>query len=387
MYNKSKKIAFCISSFRAGGGEKQMIEIANALAANGHAIDLLVLKPVGQLKEKVDMRINVISLDAGRILFSLPKLASYLYREKPSVMLSVDEYTHVLALVARSLVRAKTRIVLRIGNMLSILAERYEGKAKILPYLSNWLFKRANHIIANSRGVADDVVRVTGIEPSRVTVIMNPKSREEILVKAQEPVTHEWFLNKTVPIVIAVGRLRVQKNFKLLIRAFAKLPHTVHARLVIVGSGREGERLRKVAEKAGITDRVYFTDYVDNPYAWMKKADVYVATSLWEGLPNALLEAMVCGLPAIAADCSSGPREILAPNTDYRKRLAIVDAVEYAEFGALYAVDDETALTDAMARFLTDSALRQKYASASIERSKDFDSHDIVGEYAHVLGI
>jgi len=67
----------------------------------------------------------------------------------------------------------------------------------------------------------------------------------------------------------------------------------------------------------------------------MKKSDLYVSASLWEGLPNALLEAMVCGLPSIAADCSSGPREILAPNTDYRKRLAAGDGIEYAQYGAL----------------------------------------------------
>ncbi len=383
----NKKIAFVLSSFRAGGGEKQLIEIANAFVARGHTVELLVLKPVGALSAFVDPRVRIISLDRGRMAFSLIPLIRYLRREQPSAMLTLDEYTHVLSIVARALAGVETRVVLRMGNMLSILAERYEGKAKLLPYFSNWLFKRANHIIANSRGVADDVITVTGIDASRVTVIMNPKPRADILEKAQEPVTHEWFLHKTMPIVITVGRLRVQKNFQLLIRAFAKVVKEISARLLIVGTGREEGSLRELIRELGCEDSIFLSGYVDNPYAWMKKADVYVATSLWEGLPNALLEAMVCGLPAIAADCSSGPREVLAPNTDYRKRLTIGDAVEYAEFGALYAVDDETALTNAMARFLTDPALRQKYGNASTERSKDFDAHDIITQYAHVLQV
>ncbi len=381
------RIAFLLSSFRAGGGEKQLVEIANALAARGHVIDLLVLKPVGQYASHIDSRVRVISLDAGRMLFSLPKLIAYLRCEKPGALLTLDEYTHVLVLIARPLARVHTRVILRIGNMLSILAERYEGKAKILPYFSRWLFKRADGIIANSRGVADDVIAVTGIDPSRVTVIMNPKSRYDIREKAQGAVTHEWFSNKTVPIIAAVGRLRVQKNFQLLIRAFAKLPHDVPARLVIVGSGREGDRLRKVAEEVQATDRVLFTEYVDNPYAYLQKADTFVSASLWEGMPNAVLEALVCGVPIIATDCSSGPREILAPDTDYRKRLRVGDGVEYAKYGALYAVNDEAALVEAMTRFLRDPALRQRYMLASDRRSKDFDAQDIVGEYVRVLGV
>jgi glycosyltransferase involved in cell wall biosynthesis len=228
---------------------------------------------------------------------------------------------------------------------------------------------------------------VTGIDQSRVTVIMNPKPRQEILKKAQELVTHEWFIHKTAPIIVAVGRLRVQKNFQLLIRAFAKLPSDISARLVIVGSGREEPRLRLVAEEVQCTDRVHFTGYVDNPYAYLAKADCFVGTFLWEGMPNAVLEALVCGTPIIAADCSSGPREILAPDTDYRKRLTIGDGVEYAHYGALYAVNDEAALIEALSRFLTDPALRQKYAVASVTRSKDFESHVMINEYARVLGI
>lgn len=387
MQSHSKKIAFILSSFRAGGGEKQLIEIANAFVKRGHQVQVLVLKPVGQYTTHVDPGVKVISLDAGRMLFSLPKLVTYLKREQPDALLSLDEYTHILSITARFFAKVQTRIVLRIGNMLSILAERYEGKARVLPFLANRLFKKADHIIANSRGVADDVVAVTKIDPSKITVILNPKAREEIIAKARESITHPWYESKTLPIIVAVGRLRVQKNFELLIRAFAKARGKMQARLVIVGTGREEGRLRELTETLHCEDAVYFAGYQDNPYAWMSKSDVYVASSLWEGLPNALIEAMICGLPAIAADCSSGPREILAPDTDYKKRMSVGDGVEWATYGTLYAVNDEDALAQGLERFVGDFTLRQSYATKSIERSKAFDAQDIVNEYAAVLGV
>jgi glycosyltransferase involved in cell wall biosynthesis len=387
MTTTKKHIAFYISSFRPGGGEKQMVEIANAFANRGHFVDLLVLKPVGQLQDAVDPNVRVVTLDAGRIIFSLPKLAAYLRKEKPETLLSVDEYTHTLALTARALTGVKTRIILRIGNMLSTLAENYQGKAKILPYITSWLFKKADAIIANSRGVADDVVTVTGIGKEKVIVIYNPKRRDEISQKASEPVSHPWFTQKFVPIILGVGRLRVQKNFPLLIRAFSKIIKEIPCRLVIIGAGREEKRLLDLIHTLGISEHVSLPGYSDNPYSYMEKADVFVLASLWEGLPNSLLEAMACGAPVIAADCSSGPREIVAPDTDYRKRLSRGEGVENAKYGVLFAVDDEAALVDALRHFLTDGEFRKKYADLSKERSIDFDSRDIVGEYARVMGI
>jgi glycosyltransferase involved in cell wall biosynthesis len=387
MQSEPRKIALFVSSFRAGGGEKQIIEIAGALAGKGHSVDLVVLKPVGQLEGHVDSRVRIVSADAGRMLLSLPKIIAYFRKEKPDVVLATDEYTHLFVIIARMWTGLPTRVILRIGNMLTELFERYEGKNILLPFFVRRLYKRADHVIANSRGVADDVILVTGIAPEKVSVIYNPKPREKILAEAALPVDHPWLVEKTIPVVIAVGRLRAQKNFDFLIRAFANVRASHPARLIIVGTGREEGRLRGVIAELGCEETVSLAGYTDNPYAWMKKADIYVAASLWEGLPNALLEALVCGLPSIAADCSSGPREILAPETDYRTRLSIGDGVEYAAYGALYAVKDGPALSDALERFLSDAKLRERYGALAAERSHAFDAGDIVGEYARAMGL
>ncbi len=379
------KLAFLISSFRSGGGEKQMVEIANAFAARGQSIDLLVLKPVGDLTAHVDRRVRVISLDRKRIALSFFPLLSYLRREHPAAVLSVDEYTHVLALLARPLASPQTRVVLRLGNMLSELSKRYEGRNVLLPFFVRRLFKRADMIIANSQGVRDDALTATGIDPEKVTVIFNPKSREDITRKAAEPSDSEWLERKTLPVVLFAGRLRVQKNLPSLIRAFSIVLKKIPSRLIILGMGREEKHLRTLIEELHCEDAVILPGFSGNPYAWMSKADVFVYPSLWEGMPNALIEAMICGTPVISSDCASGPREILAPDTDYKKRLA--SGVEYAAYGVLFAVNDEEALVEALNKLLTDEALRKKYAQASLARAKDFDAEDIIDEYARVLGV
>lgn len=386
LLNDKKKIAFCLASFRAGGGERVMIDLANAFAERGYIVDIVVLKTVGNFATQVNPAIRVVSLDARRLILSFPKLVIYLQREQPEVFIATDQFTHILALFARRLSGAQTRIVLRIGTMFSRLFATYQGwKNSILRILVKRFYKDADRIIANSHGVADDIINITGVDKKRVSVIYNPKPIDLIRVRAQESVGHVWLEQKTLPVVVAVGRLREMKNFPLIIRAFLKASQQVPARLVIIGGGGEEDRLRALLREYACEDTVSLVGYVDNPHAYMSKADLFVSASLWEGMPNAVLEAMVCGLPVIASDCSSGPREILAPESDYKFRLK--KGLEEAPFGILFAVNDEDALTQAILRMLKDTKLRSFYAGASEKRSRDFDTHGIISEYARVMGI
>ena len=381
-----KHIAFLVSSFRMGGGEKQMIEIANELAAQGYKIDLLMLKPVGPLESHVGAGVRVISLDRRRMILSLFPLWKYLRLERPEALLSIDEFTSLLALMARPSSSPGTRVVLRVGNMLSELSGRYQGKSKLLPFFVRRLYKKADCVIANSQGVARDIEQVCRVPKERIRVIFNPKDLSEIRSLAAEPVDIDWLMeNHQHPAVVWFGRLREQKNLPMLLRAFAAAQKQVESRLVIVGQGREQGRLEALAAELGVRERVLFAGYQDNPYKFLAKADIYAASSLWEGLPNALIEALVCAVPSIAADCDSGPREILAPDTDPFKR--IKSGVEWAKYGALVPVNGEQELAEALSVLLKNKARRESYALLGTERSAAFDYRDIIGAYAQALGV
>src|SRR5205807_1946109 len=113
------------------------------------------------------------------------------------------------------------------------------------------------------------------------------------------------------PVLVAVGRLRMQKDFPTLIKAFALVRKVRLARLVIIGEGRQGANLQRLIETLGLKDDVALAGYMENPFAWMARASLYVLSSVWEGLPGVLIEALACGCPVVSTNCPSGPSEIL----------------------------------------------------------------------------
>ncbi len=384
---KNKKIAVFLSSFRAGGGEKNLVNLANSLVDLGFEVDIPVIKPVGQLKEKITSKINIISIDAGRIVFSIPKMITYLRKNKPDMVISTDEFTHIISLISRKLSKIETKIVFRMGNMFSILFSHYKGfKQKvIIPFITKRIYKYADIFVANSFGVADDVLKFFKISKNKIKVIHNPKSINEIRKKGEEKAGHSWLDNKTLPVILFVGRIREQKDIPTLIKAFAEVICKKPARLLFVGVGREQKRLEKLIEELNIKECVDFFGFSDNPYSFMTKADIFVTTSIWEGFSNSLQEAMICGASVIATDCSSGPREMIAPDTDVLYRMS--EGIEYGKYGILVPMKGIKELSKAIQSLLEKENMREKYSELSLERGNDFDLKKILNEYLKALDL
>ncbi|MBX4216111.1 glycosyltransferase, partial [Candidatus Parcubacteria bacterium] len=333
MENNGKKIAFCVSSFRAGGGERMLVDLANEFSRRGYGVDMVALSNVGEYSDQLDPSVNKVVLKARRMFLSLPGLIRYLSRERPIAMVTLDEHTSIYALIARFLSRAPTRIVPRVGTTYSKLFAFRGMRERHRLWLMRFLYKRADRIIAVSKGVADDVASFLGVPQEKIVTVYNPKSLAFIEARGSVPPPHPWLSDTSSPVIMAAGRFRHPKNYQMLVRAFASVRKTVPARLILVGKGRDEEELKKLVRELHCERDVLFPGYAENPYAWIRRADVFVSTSVWEGMPNALLEAMACGVPVISSDCDSGPREIIAPDTDYRKR--ITQGVEYAKYGVL----------------------------------------------------
>jgi glycosyltransferase involved in cell wall biosynthesis len=174
------------------------------------------------------------------------------------------------------------------------------------------LFPQADHIIAVSNGVAESLTEASGIAPAKIDVIYNPVITPELAEKRCAPLQHPWFAGETrVPVLLAVGRLMAQKQFGDLIEAFARVRADRQAKLIILGEGEERPRLEQKIQSLNLTEDVSLTGFVDNPYAYMANADLFVLSSIFEGLPTVMVEALYCDLPIVATDCPSGPHEIL----------------------------------------------------------------------------
>jgi glycosyltransferase involved in cell wall biosynthesis len=181
----------------------------------------------------------------------------------------------------------------------------------LLSGLSRLIYRQATAVVAVSDGVADEVVRLSGLDRRDITTIFEPVVDESLGRKAREELNHPWLAPGEPPVLLGVGHLRLQKDFPTLIRAFALARAKREMRLVLLGEGGQRAELQKMVEELGVQVDVCLFGYTENPFAWMARASMFVLSSAWEGLPAVLIEALACGCPVVSTDCPSGPREIL----------------------------------------------------------------------------
>ncbi len=154
-------------------------------------------------------------------------------------------------------------------------------------------------------------------------------------------------------------------------KAFSIIKDKVHAKLVIVGNGVLEKELKDEAAKLGITASVFFCGFQHNPYKFIANADCFVLSSLTEGFPNVLLEALACKKTVVSTDCQSGPRELLSPSSD--PSLQVQKGYEVAEFGILTAPGDPEALAEAMFKIYSEPQVRSGFEAAATERAGNFN--------------
>lgn len=288
-----------------------MLTLGTTLAAAGHPVHLVLATATGPYLDHVPAAVRVVDLGTRRVLTSLPRLVRYLRRERPRAMISAITHTNVVALWGRWLARVPTRTIVTEHGFSPRPPGRSGRESGLFPVLMRRFYPGAHSVVAVSHGLADDIAERIGLPRARIDVVYNPVVTPELAQRAAEPVEHPWFAPGQPPVVLSVGRLTVQKDYPTLIRAFERIAHRSTARLVILGEGEARAELEALIEACGLADRVALPGFVANPYAHMARAKLFVLSSIWEGLPTVLIEALACGCPVISTDCRSGPREIL----------------------------------------------------------------------------
>jgi glycosyltransferase involved in cell wall biosynthesis len=324
--NQSPDIALFLRWMRDGGAERVIANLANGFAQKGLNVDLVLIQAEGNFLKSLHPNIRVINLDVEsaevswswrlptsfQSTGSLLKLVKYLKRERPPVLLSATHYINEVAILAKRMANVPTRVIVSEHTHLSVEAQQVEQmSAKLAPWTARFLYPWADGIVAVSEGVASNLRQLTGLKPDAIQVIYNPVISAETYQQAQLEVSHPWFLDKEVPIVLGAGRFVRQKDFPTLIRAFAQVRQQRPARLVILGNGRDRDKLESLVNELNIAEHVWMPGFMENPYAYLEKADVFVLSSIWEGLPTVLVEAIALKTPVVSTNCPSGPAEIL----------------------------------------------------------------------------
>jgi glycosyltransferase involved in cell wall biosynthesis len=363
--NGKMRVAIFTSNMDGGGAERAMAKLAGGIADQGYDVDLVLSRAEGHYLDEVPDTVRIVNLDARRVLASIPGLIRYLRRERPAAMLTSMNYVNVVGIWARALARVETRLVVNEQNALSLEAGHSPRRRhRLLPRLIGRFYPWADRIVSVARGTADDLARTTGLPRERIEVVHNPIVTPELKELAKTSVDHPWFRPGEPPVVLSVGRLSQQKDFGTLVRAFARVRDRRPARLVILGEGPERGRLESLISELRLDEAAALPGWVGNPYPWMAHAGAYVLSSRWEGLPSVLIEALYCGVPIVATDCLSGPREIL----------------EGGEHGLLVPVGD----VDALARGI-ESALAGDVPPPSAASWRPYEQESVVRRYLDVL--
>ncbi|MDK2887525.1 MAG: hypothetical protein PWP72_403 [Thermoanaerobacter sp.] len=360
------KIALFLPSLRGGGAERVMVNLARRFVERGLKIDLVLSKAEGPYLSQIPPEVRVVDLGARRVLLSLPALVRYLRRERPAALLSALDHANIVALWARKLSALRCRMVVSVHSIVSRAADNAPAaRGRLMPYFIRWFYPWADGVVAVSQGVAEDLARTTGLPRERIQVIYNPIVTPELLDKAREPLDHPWFAPGQPPVILSAGRLTAAKDFPTLIRAFATVRTGRLVRLMVLGEGEERSKLEALVHELGLEDDVSLPGFVDNPYAYMARAAVFVLSSAWEGFGNVLVEAMAVGTPVVSTDCQSGPAEIL----------------EGGKWGRLVPVGNAEMLAHAII-----STLNTSFDSNSlINRAQMFELSSIAERYLEVL--
>ncbi len=342
-----------------------MVLLANGFALRGIIVTLVVAKAEGPCREMVAANISIVDLGTNRMVLALPRLMHHLRKAKPDVVLSALLTPNVLLLLSRVFLRMPMRVVISERSTISIaLAHGGLIRKCLFPLLARWLYPKADAIVAVSGGVARDLSRYVGLSHASIHTIYNPVYSEELIQASYDTVAHPWFQDKEMPVVLSAGRLHEAKAFDVLIEAFALVRSRHPAKLIILGEGPQRSRLENIIRSLGLEDQVQLPGFVDNPWKYMRQANVFVLSSKWEGLPGALIEAMACGTPVVATDCPSGPSEIL----------------EEGKWGRLVPVGDVTALRDAIIK-----AFEEQIHPEVAVRAKQFSLDAALDIYGSIL--
>jgi glycosyltransferase involved in cell wall biosynthesis len=324
-------ISLFLPSLNGGGAERVALLLAKGFAARGHSVDVVVMIASGAFINEVPHGVRLVNLDCPRLWTSTPQLIRYLRRQRPAVLISSMPLANGIAVYARFLARVRCTLFLTEHNAVSLVfGDVALRRYKILTCLIRPVYRWADGIIAVSRGVADRVKMLPRIDPTRVSVVYNPVYTPEIDSKSADPIFDVWMNDPTVPVIIGVGRLVLQKDFATLIRAFDLVRRTKPVRLVILGEDVERASLERLISELGLDDLVRLVGFVGNPWAWMARASLFVLSSQHEGLGNVLIEAMACGTPVVSTDCPSGPAEILC-NGKFGRLVKVGDPIGLSE--------------------------------------------------------
>lgn len=381
------KIGLYIFSLAFGGAERVVSRLSSILESHGHIV-YIILDDLSSIQYEYSGTLltlgiphNVRGMQSIKNMFArMRRLRQLKARYEFDVVVSFLFMPNLINIFSRT---GNCKIFVSIRN--HFLSHKYDSVSSIISYLlAKKYYKKADGVICVSELVKSDAVRYLNVPDEKTFVLYNPYDAQEIKREAEINNRNMWINqeSKNAFVFVSTGRHTRQKGVWHLIKAFYLLSKGVeNIRLVLIGDGESRAKIENLINELGIKDKVILTGFQKDVFSIEKQCAAYVMSSIFEGFPNALVEAMCLGLPVISADCKSGPREILAPDTSIYET---TKTIEMAEFGILvsplesdenwsheYISEGDRNLADAM-KLMLKNDVSDYYSKQSVKRASAF---------------
>ncbi len=353
-----RRVVFVAPSLGQGGADRVVASWLTHLDRQHFAPELVLLR-AGAIEHEVPADVPVRRLRAERIRTAMPALVAELVGQRPDVVVSMYSGVNAVLAGAHVLARSTARLIVSERTTLT-RADWSPTRNRLEPLVKRLAYRRADAIIVPSHGLARQLVAQLHLPAGRVTVVPNPVVDDDVAALAAASLDDPWFVPGAPPVVLAVGRLVEVKDYPTMLDALARVaaasPAPRAPRLAILGDGPARPALVERARALGLADQVRFLGFDPNPFRYMARATALVHTSVAEGFPNVLVQAMACGLPVIATDCEVGPAEI----------------IRNADEGRLVPVGDVAAVAAALAEVLGSPTRRAAMRQAGLARAATY---------------
>jgi glycosyltransferase involved in cell wall biosynthesis len=360
------KICVITSRFGLSGVPLAQLKFSRALSSAGHDVNYMI----GHINEGAQLPVindvNVHLLNKKRVLYILIPFIKYLKKEKPDIVFTAGDHLNGIVLLAAIISGSKVKVS---G---SSRVTPYDTYSKI-PFTKRWVLKlflravmpRADALTCVSKDMVEQYNHVFK-SPPHVCVynIIDDRHSRKMM---EESVEDSQFHNKKDPLIVAAGTLEPWKGFSDLILAMKYLTETTKAKLVIFGDGSLKATLQAQIDDLNLGETVKLFGNVENPFKYFRHADVFVLSSYVEGLPNVLVEAMMCGCTPVSTDCPTGPREVL-DSGKYGYLVPVKDPVNMA-------IAIQAAIEFPISRDLLDEVIQP------------FSEYEVLKKHFEVLGI
>ncbi len=329
---RKRLISIVLPSLEVGGAELSNWQLAEEFLALGYAVELVTIHPPGTDDLQPPEGATLVCLGQDRLIKSVVPLVRYFRLAKPDFILAAMWPLTIICIFSQLVGARNARIVVS-EHIDFRYATKHSGMAKFFnKHLARFIYSRSDAVVAVSKGVAESLTKCVSIPVRKISVIYNPiRDRALSYQEFADDGLLKWWHSGDHKIV-TIGKLKAQKNQKLMLDSMKLVKEHRDIRLLILGDGPLRRELECQVEETGLKTVVRMPGIRSDPYPYLLKADLFVLSSDFEGLGNVITEALSCGVPVVSTDCPSGPAEIL----------------EDGRFGILVPVRDKDALASAV---------------------------------------